>query len=352
MQVYCRRKCKYMSEETASKKNKSKAIGGKARAQALTPERRKEIAQQAIAARWGGATKMEKKLSKALYEGPLPIGDIELDVAVLDDKENTRVINMTSVFRAFDRIPRSNNRLINIPAFIDAQNLQTYIDQEVMSLIKPIEYLSGKTAKTGYNALILPAICELYLKARRDGELAPKQENLAIKAEILLASFARVGVIALIDEATGFQRDRKLDALRILLSRYIAEGMRKWISTFPDSFFAELDRLYKNEPTTSRARPQYYGHFINRYIYEPIEHGYVKNRLNELNIDEVTGKRRGKFHSWLTEEGRTVVIHQIGRVQMLMEMVPSIDQFKDAATKQKRVSIAPYLFDEMNQIIE
>jgi hypothetical protein len=296
----------------------------------------------------------QPKILKALYEGPLPIGDIELDVAVLDDKDNTRVINMTSVFKAFGRVPRSNNRLINIPAFIDAKNLQPYIDEEVMSLIKPIDYSNGKAIKTGYNALILPAICELYLRARREGVLASKQikAQLAEKAEILQSSFAKVGLIALIDEATGFQRDRKHDALRLLLSKYIADGLQKWIHTFPDSFFAELDRLYKNEPTTSRKRPQYYGHFINRYIYKPIEHGYVKNRLNELNIDELTGKRRARFHQWLTEEGRTIVTHQIGRVQMLMELSPDIDQYKHAAVKQKKVSIAPYLFDEMNQIVE
>ena len=138
----------------------------------------------------------------------------------------------------------------------------------------------------------------------------------------------------------------------MLLSRYIAEGMQKWIHTFPDSFFAELDKLYNNEKTTSRKRPQYYGRFINRYIYEPIEYGYVKNRLDELNIDESTGKRKARFHQWLTDEGRTIVIHQIGRVQMLMEMSPGIDQFKRSAIKQKKVSVAPYLFDEMNQIEE
>jgi hypothetical protein len=137
----------------------------------------------------------------------------------------------------------------------------------------------------------------------------------------------------------------------MLLSKYIAEGLQKWIHTFPDSFFAELDRLYGNEPTTARGRPQYYGHFINKYVYDPIEHGYVKSKLNELNI-KGDGKRRAKFHQWLSNEGRTILIHQIGRVQMMMEMCGDIDQFKQAADKQKKVSIAPYLFDDMNQIIE
>jgi hypothetical protein len=292
------------------------------------------------------------KIYKALYQGPLPIEDLELDCAILDDKDNTRVINMTSVFKAFDRVPRSNNRLINIPAFMDAQNLQPFIDQELMGLIKPIEYMDGKSLKVGYNALILPALCDLYLKARRSPNgLTPKQAHLAEKAEILQSSFAKVGMIALIDEATGFQRDRKHDALRLLLSKYIAEGLQKWLHTFPDSFFLELDKLYNNEPTASHKRPQYYGHFINKYVYDPIENGYVKSKLNELNIDQ-TGKRKARFHQWLSEGGRTILIHQIGRVQMLMEISPTITAFKKVAETQKKVSIAPYLFDEMNQIIQ
>lgn len=209
----------------------------------------------------------------ASYTGLLPIGDGDLDCVILNDAENTRVIKMTSVFRAFGRVARSNNRLINIPAFIDAQNLQKYINQELMELIKPIEYIDGKTTQTGYNALILPEICDLYLRARRDGNLAPKQAHLAEKAEILQSAFAKVGIIALVDEATGFRQDRTRDALRLLLSRYIAEGLQRWIHTFPDSFFAELDRLYDNEPTGSSKRPQYYGRFINKYVYDPIEHG-------------------------------------------------------------------------------
>ncbi len=305
-----------------------------------------EVASAIVTSGNGGS-----KIPTALYQGPLPIGETELDCAILDDSENTRVLNMTSVFKAFGRIPRSNNRLINMPAFVDAKSLQPYIDQELMSLIKQIDYITGNTQQKGYNALILPALCDMYLKARRDGALAPKQMPLAETAEILQSSFAKVGMIALIDEATGFQRDRKHDALRLLLSKYIAEGLQKWIHTFPNSFFIELDRLYGNETTTSRSRPQYYGHFINKYIYEPIEHGYVKSRLDELNIKE-DGKRKARFHQWLSGEGRTILVHQIGRVQMMMEMCQDINQFKQAAEKQKKVTIAPYLFDEMNQIIE
>lgn len=288
---------------------------------------------------------------KALYSGLLPIGEGELDCVILDDQDNTRVIKMTSVFKAFGRVARSNNRLINVPAFIDAQNLQAYINQDVRELIKPIEYTDGKSTQTGYNALILPEICDLYLKARRDGELAPKQAHLAEKAEILQSAFAKVGIVALIDEATGFQQDRKHDALRLLLGKYIAEGLRKWVHTFPDTFFAELDKLYDNEPTRAGKRPQYYGKFINKYVYDPIEHGYVKAKLDELNITD-EGKRRARFHQWLSDEGRTILTRQIGKVEGVMEMCDNIDEFKRVARRQKTVTVAPYLFDEMNRIIE
>ena len=295
-----------------------------------------------------------KKLPKALYAGVLPIADVELDCAVLDD--GTRVLSATAVFDAFGRSRKGMNERLEIegtkvPPFLAAKSLKDHIDQEVLDRTKLIEYQDGKSIKTGYDATLLPKMCEVYLRARRAGDLVQSQQKLAEQSEVLLSAFAQVGITALIDEATGYQYDRKHDALRLLLQQYIVEGMRKWLHTFPDAFFLELDRLYDNEPTTSQKRPQYYGHFINRYIYNPIENGYVKSKLNELNIEE-DGKRKGRFHQWLTDDGRNILIHQIGRVQMLMEMCNDIDAFKKAAEKQKKVSIAPYLFDEMNQIIE
>lgn len=54
----------------------------------------------------------------------------------------------------------------------------------------------------------------------------------------------------------------------------------------------------------------------------------------------------------LTKNGRDILLRQIGRVHGLMEVFSSIGDFKQAVEKQKKISIAPYLFDEMNKIIE
>ncbi len=310
------------------------------------------------------AKKQEKQteILKALYRGKLPIGGVELDCAVLND--NTRILTTSSIFQAFKRgyskgwyrierkikvenelkkyFPQYN--LTQPPIFLDSLSLIPLINQDLFSLMQPIKYLDNKQEKEGYNANVLVELCNLYLEARRTGVLNHQQKHLAEQAEVLLASFAKVGIIALIDEATGFQYDRKHDALRILLEQYIADGLQKWVKKFPDEFFTQLDKLYKNEKTTSRTRPKYYGLFINKYIYEPIEHGYVKQELDKVNIKE-DGKRKARFHQWLTEFGNGQLTLQIGRVMGVMEISTNIRTFKEKINRQKKLAIQPELFD-------
>ena len=301
----------------------------------------------------------EAEVLDAVYSGKLPIGDIELDCAVLDG--GVRVLSERAVHRAFGskrggshwKRMKENGGGANLPSFISAKNYSPFISNDLgVALKSPVFYRvnAGATPASGMKAELLPEICGVILAARRAGELHRSQEHLAAQAEVLMEAFAKVGIIALVDEATGYQRDRSHDALRLLLSKYIAEGLQKWLKTFPDAFFAELDRLYGND-TRHGKRPQYYGRFINKYVYDPIENGYVKKELDKLNIDDA-GRRKARFHQWLNEEGRNMLIHQIGRVQGLMEMCDGIEHFKATAKKQKSVSIAPYLFDDMNRIID
>jgi|TARA_B110000908_G_C10228219_1_gene439161 hypothetical protein len=298
--------------------------------------------------------KMDGVIRRALFSGLLPIADLDLHCAVLDDE--TRILSATSIFSAFKR-PRKgmNSRLeiggTQLPPFLASKSLEPFISKELLERTKLIEYRDGSSIKKGYDATLLADMCDVYLQARRAGALTDVQLKLADQAEILQSAFARVGIAAIIDEATGYQKVRTNDALRLLLSRYIAEGLKKWLKTFPDSFFNELDKLYGNEATTSKNRPIYYGRFINKYIYDPIENGYLKPELDKLNI-KGNGKRRAKFHQWLTDEGRDVLVRQIGRVEARMELFGNIDTFKRAEAKQKAITIAPYLFDDMNKIIK
>lgn len=285
---------------------------------------------------------------------PIQIGATEIECYVLDDE--TRVLTQATFLEAMGRHRKANVRNEGgeerLPAILQGKSINRFISKELLEKSQPIQFhLPSGSIASGYRAEILPMVCEVFLQARDAGELPANQRHIAEKSEILVRALAQVGIIALVDEATGYQLDRSHQALRILLSKYIAEGLQKWINTFPDSFFAELDRLYNNEPTHSRRRPQYYGRFINKYVYDPMENGYVKAKLDSLNITD-SGKRKARFHQWLSDEGRTILTRQIGKIEGVMEMCDDIEHFKTVAKRQKTVTVAPYLFDEMNRIID
>ena len=202
----------------------------------------------------------EEKMLKAMYRGKLPIGNLELDCYVLDNE--IRVLSSSAIFSSFDR-PRRGTRkqdtfeyegqLITLPPFLASKTLFPLINKGILELITPIDFLDGEVVKKGYKAELMPAICSIYLEARRENLLQSSQKKLAIQSEVLLSAIAKVGITALIDEATGFQYSRKHDALRILLQQYIAEGIQKWLKRFPDKFFEGLDKLYENEKNWEKS---------------------------------------------------------------------------------------------------
>jgi len=276
----------------------------------------------------------KEKLPKAKYgspDRPLQLGELKLAVYVLDD--GTRVIVQRKMIEALGMSQGSSagtggDRLAK---FASGKLLKPFINNDLAILTQnPIKFAQprGGRAAYGYEATVLADLCEAVLKARDAGVLQKNQLHIAAQCEILMRSFAKVGIIALIDEATGYQFDRKHDALRILIEAYIEEELQPWIKTFPDSFFSALDTLYKNDKTTSRGRPQYYGKFINKYIYDPLERGYIKQELNKKNITD-TGKRKARFHQWLTEKGRSQLILRIGKIEAIMETNPNLKKFKE-----------------------
>lgn len=289
--------------------------------------------------------------SKIKYSGVIELGDTTIDCYVLENGE--RILSGREMQRALRMVDAEDSQSTSgsrLSRHLGQKSIQPYISKALNEgKFDPIICIDGQKQISGYRAEALVELCDAFLQARSEIELSSRQKIIADQCEILVRAFAKVGLIALIDEATGYQQDRSHDALRVLLDRYLAEGMRKWIHTFPDSFFTELDRLYNNEKTTSRTRPQYYGLFINKYIYNPIEYGYVKRELDKLNITD-EGKRKARFHQWLSDEGREILKRQISKVEGQMELFQDIEHFKRGMEKMKIISIAPYLFDEMNDL--
>src|SRR5208283_5983543 len=105
---------------------KGKAKGGKARAEKLTPERRKEIAQQAAKERWAKSG-VESKIFTTEYFSELKIGNAEFKVAVVED--GTRVLTRATFVKAMGRKGkvkggRAYDDEFKLPVFLTANNLK------------------------------------------------------------------------------------------------------------------------------------------------------------------------------------------------------------------------------------
>jgi hypothetical protein len=153
----------------------------------------------------------------------------------------------------------------------------------------------------GFKAEILPEICNVYLEARRKGNLTKSQLPLAIAAEILTQGLSKVGIIALIDEATGYQEVRDKLALSAILDKYIRDDYRKWTQQFPQEFYKEMFRLRNwTYDEKSIKRPSVLGTYTNNIVYKRLAPGVLKE-LREKNPTDEKGHRKQRHHQWLTD---------------------------------------------------
>ncbi len=303
--------------------------GGIARAQRLSTEERSEISRRAAAARWGN-------VHVAYHTGTMQIGDISISAAVLEDQ--TRLLSQATVLTALGRNPQKSRRSrgdsddLRAP-FLVANNLQPFISDELRELVEPIAFRvagEGSTKSWGYRAEMLPLVCWVYLDAQAAGKLNPKQEAVAKAAGVLARGLARVGIIALVDEATGYQEVRARDELTRILEHYVQAEFRPWIKTFPDEFFREIYRLqdWEYKPGTSKRTP-YVGKLINKYVYEQLPPN-VLDELRRLNPRKPSGHRSYKHFQFLTPDtGNDHLNQQISTVTTLLRVARNKQDFED-----------------------
>lgn len=289
------------------------------------PSARTIAGQKAADARWG------REVERATHQGTLQIADQELECAVLED--GRRVINQASIMSTLGRSTSSGRRTRNDnrPPFLEANNLLPYFSEELEAILPRIDYRVGdsKGIRSGYNAEILPRVCDVYLSARADGVLAQNQKPAADAAERVVRALSLIGITALVDEATGYQETRAKNELQKLLEIYINEEFHPWVKRFPEVFFKEVYRLHDWEfKPGNHQHPQYTGQFINRYIYEAMPEG-VLDRLRELNPIHDSGNRSRKHHQHLTEDqGVRHLERQIQKVITLMQVSEDRKQFQ------------------------
>ena len=273
---------------------------------------------------------------KVTHTGEIEIGNLKIPCAVLED--GTRVLSEHGITNALlgSRSGYSKRRTIAskakgapLPLFLAPERLKPFISRELVDgPLTPLNYIQNSRRVTGFDAEVLPGICDVWLQARDAGALQTQQLDKAKKAEILMRGLAHIGITALVDEVTGYQEIRDRQALQQILDKYLLAEQAKWAKRFPDDFYRQMFRL-RDWPWKGMKvnRPSVVGKYTNDFVWDRLAPG-IRDELERLNPKTDRGSRRDRHHQWLTADvGHPALQKHLSGVMALMRASTRWDQF-------------------------
>ena len=310
------------------KNQTGKAIGGVTKNASMTVQQRKDLSLKMVEAKRARAN-----MPKVTHEGILKILDIELPCYVLSTGQ--RVLSQRGISEAFTgnrgggMVGGGEDGAQKSPRFLARKDIKPFINNDLMARINSsIEFLpkAGRSA-FGYDSALLPEICEVILDSSRANKKTDSTECRT--AELLIRGFARVGIAALIDEATGYQKEREKDALAKILEAFVAKELQPYLKTFPTDYYEQLFRLYgySYPPTDKRPqwRPAFFGHITNDVVYNRL----APELLPELKKAASKAERKSKLHQWLTGDlGHPKLREHLASIVSILKLSKSPEEFK------------------------
>lgn len=305
----------------------------------------------------------ENKILVAKYSSdktPLRLGNLEIPCYVLDN--GMRVFSGRGIQKAIGYDSKSGQWM---NSFCKMDGVSSYLcagDNSISErLSKPIKFKrnnagGSQSTANGYEVTLLVDICSAIIDANRAGVF--DNDVIVRNADIIIRSVAKVGIIALVDEATGYQYERENDELQKILKAYISEELLPWQKRFPDIFYKELFRLNGWDYTVNgiKKRPGIIGKWTNTFIYEELPNG-VLEELKKKTPKSESGNRTNRYHQLLTTDiGEPNLEKQINKVITLFQVSDNMKQFCDNFKKMKMRQIGqmelPFEFDENGRIKE
>ena len=237
----------------------SRRAGGVARAKSLSPNERRSIARRAAIARWNT---QKDDAPAVVNQGSLKIGEIEFDCYVLADRR--RLIHKGAMAKALGMKSEGGNVFARA---MGRKGLGSVIPEDLrQKLENPVVFMSSTGQEThGYEGSDLIEVCDAIWQAKKELKLSPTQETLGLQAEIIIRSAAKIGIVALIDEATGYFKDKRKDEYRELFQQFIRDEFGKWELEFPPQFFDIWYKLYGLKRGAGNKHPQFFGKLIRKY---------------------------------------------------------------------------------------
>ncbi len=266
------------------------------------------------------------KLPRAVAEGVMMFGDISVRVAVLTTGQHVLMDIDMAAGLGVGRGGGSSN-CAEMPSFARAANVKACLEGALLTAPNWRVYFIRKDGRglpqRGIDARAVPVFLMAIVDADRSGALHKSQEALANGSARMVAWCAGDGLVARIEENTGWwlvRAQAQLDhGLRLVQPE--ADG---WSKVFPDSFKTEVNRLkgWRQNPRIHLCSPEI-GNITRRIVWARLAPG-VQEAVEERNPSvrsKKTGRsyRRNRHHQHLTrEEGMAALTGHLHGVGALM----------------------------------
>lgn len=193
------------------------------------------------------------QVPRALRDSVVRFGDVEVPCHVLPD--GTDLITSRGILRTF-----AGGKEGDLGRFV-ARIPGVSSDFSPVASTR-FRLATNNAVAEGHRAEVLVDICNLYVRALIVGALHPKQVPLAMRAAAIVSACAKVGITALVWEATGYDKVKAANALQDRLALVLREEAAEWAVLFTPAFFAELARLFGLELRGDGRRPMCFAAFI------------------------------------------------------------------------------------------
>lgn len=248
----------------------------------------------------------EVVLPKATHWGEVLLGDIRIPCYVLDNGQ--RVFSLKGIVVGL--IGTEGGQLAE---YLKVNALRPFLPEDltpaengVIPALLKFDTGGQSFAKvaTGFPVERVIDLCTAYSEALQehtltngDYKLSGRQIDIANRAGAFLRACAKTGIVALVDEATGYQYERVQDALQLKYKLFLEEEMRKWDKTFPDQLWVEFGRL-TNWQGAVHHRPKYWGKLVMELVY-----GYLDPDVAAwLKANAPKPMKGQNYHQWLSNQ--------------------------------------------------
>lgn len=276
---------------------------------------------------------MDQKLPRATHSGVWHVNmdeesDISVKCYVMDNGE--RVLSLRGSAKSMGLSGGGSGALVRN---LNAKWISPYLSEGLREWLYRAgrnelpDYVSDTGVKfTPFEASLFVDLCKAYVDASRDGNLPSQaQENTANRMYAIMTAFAKTGLIAVIDEVTGYQDDRDRTELQKILSQYISEELLPWTKRFPDEFYKQMFRL-KGWDYKGKAKPGYAGTLTNEYVYKYLPCG-VLEELKSKTPKSPAGNKTNRYHQHLSE--KTGVPHLDKHLQQTIALMKASDNWEE-----------------------